>query len=99
MTQQTRGRPLIEVLADPPPRQRATTITAERKEALVRATGYSWSGLYLLTRRAGLSIADMTDVEVLAFVRAHLTREPPPTPVTHRYDALGRLQPLRRHQR
>ena len=96
MTQQTRGRPLVEVLADPPPRQRATTITAERKEALVRATGYSWSGLYLLTRKAGLSIASMTDVEVLAFVRAHLTREPPPTPVTHRYDALGRLQPLRR---
>jgi len=92
----TRGRPLIEVLADPPPRQRAPTITAERKEALVRATGYSWSGLYLLTRRAGLSIASMTDEEVLAFVRAHLTREPPPTPVTHRYDALGRLQPLRR---
>ncbi len=92
----TRGRPLIEVLADPPPRQRAPTITAERKESLVRATGYSWSGLYLLTRKAGLSIASMTDVEVLAFVRAHLTREPERPPATHRYDALGRLQPLRR---
>ena len=99
MTRPTRGRPLIEVLADPPPRQRAPTITAERKEALVRATGYSWSGLYLLTRKAGLSIADMTDVEVCAFVRAHLTRERERPPVTHRYDALGRLQPLRRQQR
>lgn len=75
------------------------TITADRKEALVRATGYSWSGLYFLARKAGLSLASMTDAEVCAFVRAHLTREPPPTPVTHRYDALGRLQPLRRHQR
>ena len=75
------------------------TITAERKEALVRATGYSWSGLYFLARRAGLSIADMTDVEVLAFVRAHLTRPRERPPVTHRYDALGRLQPLRRQQR
>ena len=72
------------------------TITADRKEALVRATGYSWSGLYFLAKRAGVSLADMTDAEVCAFVRAHLTREPPPTPVTHRYDALGRLQPLRR---
>ena len=98
MTRPTRGRPLIEVFADTPPRQRAT-ITAERKEALVRATGYSWSGLYLLTRKAGLSIADMTDVEVCAFIRAHLTRERERPPATHRYDALGRLQPLRRHQR
>ena len=72
------------------------TITAERKEALVRATGYSWSGLYLLTRKAGLSIASMTDTEVLAFVRAHLDRSRERPPATHRYDALGRLQPLRR---
>lgn len=40
MTQQTRGRPLVEVLADPPPRQRAPTIAAQRKHALERMTGY-----------------------------------------------------------
>lgn len=92
----TQGRPLIEVLADPPRKRRPPTITAERKESLVRATGYSWSGLYFIARRAGLSIADMTDTEVCAFVRAHLTGARPPAPIGHRYDALGRLQPLRR---
>lgn len=75
---------------------RAPTIAAQRKHALERMTGYSWGGLYLLVRRAGLSIASMTDVEVCAFVRAHLTRPRERPPVTHRYDALGRLQPLRR---
>ena len=96
MTRPTRGRPLIEVLAVPPPRQRAPTITAERKEALVRATGYSWSGLYFLAKRAGVSIASMTDTEVLAFVRAHLSRERPPAPIGYRYDTLGRLRRIHR---
>ena len=72
------------------------TITADRKEALVRATGYSWSGLYFLAKRAGLSLADMTDAEVCAFVRSHLSRPRERPPATHRYDALGRLQPIRR---
>ena len=98
MTQPTRGRPLVEVLADPPPRQRAPTIAAQRKHALERMTGYSWGGLYLLVRKAGLSIASMTDVEVCAFVRAHLARERPPAPIDYRYDTLGRLRRLRRSQ-
>lgn len=75
---------------------RAPVITAQRKHALERLTGYSWGGLYLLSRRAGLSIASMTDDEVCAFVRAHLTRERPPAPIGYRYDALGRLCRLRR---
>jgi hypothetical protein len=66
--------------------------TAELREAAVRQTGYSWSGLMYLAKRAGhTSMRDVTLEDLIAIVRAHL--EPPARPApTSVIDTLGRVR-------
>jgi len=66
--------------------------TAELRELAVRQTGYSWSGLIYLAKRAGhQTMREVTLEQLIAIVRAHL--EPParsaPTSVI---DTLGRVR-------
>lgn len=65
---------------------------AENRELAVRQTGYSWSGLVSLAKRAGhQTMRDITLEQLIAIVRAHL--EPPARPApTSRFDALGRVR-------
>jgi hypothetical protein len=65
---------------------------AENRELAVRQTGYSWSGLVSLAKRAGhTSMRDVTLEQLIAIVRAHL--EPPARPApTSVIDTLGRVR-------
>jgi hypothetical protein len=65
---------------------------AENRETAVRQTGYSWSGLVSLAKRAGhTSMRDVTLEQLIAIVRAHL--EPPARPApTSVIDTLGRVR-------
>jgi hypothetical protein len=66
--------------------------TAELRETAVRQTGYSWSGLVSLAKRAGhTSMREVTLEQLIAIVRAHL--EPPARPApTSVIDTLGRVR-------
>ena len=68
---------------------------AENRETAVRQTGYSWSGLVSLAKRAGhTSMRDVTLEDLIAIVRAHL--EPPARPApTSVFDTLGRVRRTR----
>ena len=65
---------------------------AENRERAVRQTGYSWSGLVSLAKRAGhTSMRDVTLEDLIEIVRAHL--EPPARPApTSVIDTLGRVR-------
>ena len=65
---------------------------AEHREAAVRQTGYSWSGLVSLAKRAGhQTMRDVTLEDLIAIVRAHLEPVARPAP-TSVIDALGRVR-------
>jgi hypothetical protein len=65
---------------------------AESRELAARQTGYSWSGLVSLAKRAGhTSMRDVTIEQLVEIVRAHL--EPPARPApTSVIDTLGRVR-------
>jgi hypothetical protein len=65
---------------------------AEHRELAVRQTGYSWSGLVSLAKRAGhQTMRDVTLEDLIEIVRAHL--EPPARPApTSVIDTLGRVR-------
>ena len=69
--------------------------TAEHRERAVRQTGYSWSGLVSLAKRAGhTSMREVTLEQLIEIVRAHL--EPPARPApTSVIDTLGRVRRTR----
>ncbi len=65
---------------------------AESRERAVRQTGYSWSGLVSLAKRAGhQTMRDVTLEDLIAIVRAHLEPIARPAP-TSIIDTLGRVR-------
>jgi hypothetical protein len=65
---------------------------AESRERAVRQTGYSWSGLVSLAKRAGHTLMrDVTLEDLIAIVRAHLEPVARPAP-TSVIDTLGRVR-------
>lgn len=65
---------------------------AESRERAVRQTGYSWSGLVSLAKRAGhTSMRDVTLEQLIEIVRAHLEPVARPAP-TSVIDTLGRVR-------
>jgi hypothetical protein len=68
---------------------------SDLRETAVRQTGYSWSGLRRIARRAGYtSMRDIDTSALMTLVRAHLEGPKRPVP-TSRFDALGRVQRAR----
>jgi hypothetical protein len=65
---------------------------AENRELAVRQTGYSWSGLVSLAKRAGhQTMREVTLEDLIAIVRAHLEPVTRPAP-TSVIDTLGRVR-------
>lgn len=65
---------------------------AEQREIAVRRTGYSWSGLVSLAKRAGIaSMREVTHEQLTELVRAHLEPVARPAP-TSVLDVLGRVR-------
>jgi len=65
---------------------------AEHRELAARQTGYSWSGLVSLAKRAGhTSMRDVTTEQLVEIVRAHLKPPARPAP-TSVIDTLGRVR-------
>ena len=72
-----------------------TRWTSDLQEHAIRQTGYSWSGLRRIARRAGYaSMRDVDTSALMTLVRAHLEGPKRPVP-TSRFDALGRVQRAR----
>ena len=68
---------------------------AENRELAVRQTGYSWSGLVSLAKRAGhQTMREVTLEDLIAIVRAHLEPVARPAP-TSVIDTLGRVRRTR----
>jgi hypothetical protein len=65
---------------------------AESRERAVRQTGYSWSGLVSLAKRAGhQTMREITLEQLIEVVRAHLEPIARPAP-TSVIDKLGRVR-------
>jgi hypothetical protein len=68
---------------------------AESRERAVRQTGYSWSGLVSLAKRAGhQTMREITLEQLIEVVRAHLEPVARPAP-TSVFDTLGRVRRTR----